>query len=130
MRRTATGALLALLAAGVIVTPPDGAVDAADKDAATYHSPFDAAYSPDGKLLAVTDHTAAAVALISPATGKVVRRVKLSGAPAGAAWSPGGDRLFVAEQGAGTVAQIDPAGKVTRRFRVDPYPSAVAVSPP
>lgn len=100
----------------------------AGSDSSVYRSPLDVAFSPDGKLLAVSDHTAGAVVLIDPASGKVVRQVALKGKPAGVAWSPAG-RLYVAELGAGSVAEVDAAaGRVLRRLAVDPWPMGLAVA--
>jgi len=100
----------------------------AGSDRSVYRSPLDVAFSPDGKLLAVSDHTAGAVVLIAPAAGKVVRRVALKGSPAGVAWSPAG-RLYVAELGAGSVAEVDAAaGRVLRRLAVGPWPMGLAVA--
>ena len=94
--------------------------------AAGYHSPLDLAYSPDGSLLAVTDHTAGRVELIG-ADGTTAGGAALRGRPAGVAWAPDGSRLFVAERGAGTVAELVPGtGKLARRFNVGRYPLAVA----
>ena len=91
-------------------------------------SPFDLAFSPDGKLLAVSDHTGAALAVIDVASAKVARRVPLGGQPTGVAWGSGG-RVFVAEYGAGTVAEVDAAGgKILRRLAVGPMPVGVAVA--
>ena len=95
-----------------------------------YRSPLDVAYAPDGKTLAVSDHTAGALVLIDVETAQVRSEIALRGQPAGVAWGPDGKRLFVAECGAGSVAEVDPvAGKVTRRFGVGPRPVGVAVAP-
>ena len=103
-------------------------VFAAGEKAGAYRSPFDVAFSPDGKVLAASDHTAGTVALIDPASGSV-RQVACQGSPADVAWAPDGAKLYVAERGAGTAAEIDPgAGKVLRRFDVGPYPVGVAVA--
>jgi DNA-binding beta-propeller fold protein YncE len=88
------------------------------------------AFSPDGKLLAASDHTAGCVAVLDGADGKVLRQVALKGAPAGIAWSAQGDRLYVAELGAGSVAEVDAqAGKVVRRLPAGPRVAAVALAP-
>ncbi len=95
-----------------------------------YRSPLDLAFSPDGKLLAVSDHTAGAVVLIDSASCKVAREVALQGSPAGVAWSPDGARLFAAEYGAGTVAEVAAGeGKVLRRFKVGLYPMGIGLAP-
>ncbi len=123
----AAAAALAVVAA--LATPAGRSAGAADGAKAAFRSPQDLAYSPDGKRLAVTDHTAGAVALISPATGQVIRQVPLKGAPAGLAFSPDGEKLYVAEEGAGSVAEIDAAGRVVRRLAVGTYPAGLAVTP-
>ena len=55
---------LAVLALGVI-----SANSANPPAPAKYHSAFDLAFNASGKMLAVTDHTSAAVAIIDPAAG-------------------------------------------------------------
>jgi DNA-binding beta-propeller fold protein YncE len=117
-------------AAAILVAAIWSAVGAAAPAKVTYRSPFDIRYSPDGKVLAVSDHTAGALVLIDPAAGKVTSQVALNGEPAGVAWSADGKRLYVAERGAGTVAEVDPAGgKVLRRLPVGPWPVGVALAP-
>ena len=94
-----------------------------------YCSPFDAAFSPSGVLLAVSDHTAAAVAIIDVPGRRLVRRIPLLGEPTGVAWSTDPVRLYVAELGAGSVAEIDPqAGRVLRRLGVGARPVGIAVT--
>ena len=116
------------LAGSVLVAPAEQkAKKAADLP---YRSPFDVAFSPCGKMLAASDHTAGSVALIDAATGKVMRHVALKGSPAGIAWSPDCKRVFVAEHGAGSVAEVDClGGKVARRLPVGPRPIGVALAP-
>jgi DNA-binding beta-propeller fold protein YncE/cytochrome c peroxidase len=98
--------------------------------AATYRSPYDAAFSPDGKLIAVSDYTAASVTILDGAGKKVLRQVDLKGQPAGLAWAPKGNVLYVAELGAGTVAEVDAAtGKIARRLAAGPRVAAVALAP-
>jgi len=62
----------------------------AKAEAPAYHSPFDVAYSPDGKLLAVSDRTAGSVAIIDVASAKVLREVSIQGEPAGLVWAAQG----------------------------------------
>ncbi len=89
-------------------------------------SPFDAAWAPDGGLLAVSDHTAARVLLIRE-DGKISASISMRGQPAGLAWAPDGKLLFVAERGAGSLAVVDPnATAVIRRIPVARYPISVA----
>jgi len=94
-----------------------------------YHSPYDVAFSPDGRLLAASDHTAKALVLLDPASGKVVRQAALAAGPGAIAWAPDSSRLFVTEYEAASVAEINPAdAKVLRRFPVGPRPIGLAVA--
>ena len=96
-------------------------------DGPVYRSPYDLAYSPDGKLLAVSDRTAGTAVLIDPTQRKVAREVKLNGRPMGVAWR--GDKLYVAEYDAGCVAEIAAeSGKVLRRLPAGPKALGVAVA--
>jgi len=67
------GATLALVAPTALILR--GASGPAGKPAErkTYHSPLDVAFSPDGKMLAVSDHTAGEVVLIGRAGGQESR---------------------------------------------------------
>ncbi|HUS91524.1 MAG TPA: hypothetical protein VM695_06715 [Phycisphaerae bacterium] len=127
MSRQRTSHLVVALAAIFAVA---GACPQVASAAEKYHSLYDAAFSPDGKLVAATDHTAGAVVLVDTAGNKVVRTVALNGKPTCVVWSPKGDRLYVSELGAGTVAEVDPAaGKVLRRLNVGARPAGLALSP-
>jgi len=98
--------------------------------AADYHSPYAVAFAPDGELLAASDRTAGAVALIDPAAGKLVRTVALEGPVTGVVFSADGKKLYAAEFDHGRVAEIDPAsGKVIRRLSAGPYPQNLALAP-
>lgn len=95
-----------------------------------YRSPYDAAFSPCGKHLAVADFTAAKVALIDPGSGKVAKQIPVGGGASELAWSADCKRLYVTQHEAGGVAEIDvAAGKVARTLSTAPYPVAVAVAP-
>ncbi|MCH5373875.1 MAG: hypothetical protein JJ992_07860, partial [Planctomycetes bacterium] len=106
------------------------ALNAADKPAAApiYRSPLQVAFSPDGRLLAASDHTAAAAVFFDVASGKAIREVALQGKPAGIAFSADGKFTYVAECTAGTVAEIDGDGEVMRRLKVGPWPMGLAVA--
>ena len=93
-----------------------------------YRSPLEVAFSPDSRLLAVSDHTAGSAVLVDATTAEVVREVKLKGKPAGIAWSADGRFVYVAECGAGTVAEIDRAGKIVRRLNVGPRPMGLSLA--
>ncbi|MGB2819885.1 MAG: hypothetical protein WBF17_02815 [Phycisphaerae bacterium] len=95
--------------------------------AAPYRSAYDVAYSPDGKLIAASDSTSAALVVLDAGTNKVVKEIPLKGVPEGIAWS--GKNVYVAELREGTVAEVDPAGgKVVRRLQAGPRVAAVAVA--
>ena len=94
-----------------------------------YRSPLELAFSPDSRLLAVSDHTAGSVVFLDSSTAEVLREVKLRGKPAGIAWSADGRLVYVAECGAGTVAQVDRAGKIVRRLNVGPRPVGLSLAP-
>jgi len=92
-----------------------------------YRSAQDAAWSADGKMIAVTDSTGGSLAVLDDA-GKLLREVALSGSPRGVVFGQGA-KCYVAEYDAGTVAEVDAAaGKVLRRIQVGPKPVAVALA--
>ena len=106
----------------VVLAGPGSWAGAADR------SPYDAAFSPDGKLIAVSDGTAPALVLLNAATKKVVKEIPLKGRPRGIAWV--GNTVYVAELLEGTVAEVDAAGgKVLRRLKAGPRVAALAVVP-
>jgi len=108
--------LVTLTAVGVALVGP---ARAAEAKRPIYRSPYDVAFSPDGKMLAVSDRTAARLCLLDVAAKKVAREVALKGEPTGVAWASDGKRVFVAERNAGTVAEVEAAsGKVARRLPV------------
>lgn len=119
-RRVLTAALATLLtvaATGGAAPPP-------------CRSPFDAAFSPDGKLLAVTDRTAGLLVLLDPLEARVALEAPLEGQPVGLAWSPDSARVFVAEYGAGTVAEVTAStGTVARRLPCGLRPMGLALAP-
>ena len=94
-----------------------------------YRSPYDLAFSPDGRTLAISDRAAGVVSLVDVDSGRVEREISLHGLPAGVAWAPGGARIYVAEYQAGTIAEVDTAsGSVRRRFDAGAWPVDVAVA--
>jgi len=98
------------------------------RNESAYRSPFDLAFSPDGKTLAVSDRTAGVLYLVDAETGDVKKTVTLQGRPMAVAW-PREALVLVAEYDAGTVALVDAQdGEVLRRFRVGPKPVGVAVA--
>ena len=73
VRPCATGALMAVLMGTCLA---HGAENSPQQHA-VYRSPFDVAFSPDGRELAVSDRTAHALVVIDARLGKVVRQVQL-----------------------------------------------------
>ncbi len=116
---------------GLVLTVPGSAA----RGDAPYRSPYDVAFAPDGKRLAVSDHTAGSVSVIDVKARSVASTIELRGRPAALAWSADGSRLFVAERNAGTVAEVafkgesnEEGGRVERRFSVGPQPVGLAVA--
>lgn len=92
-----------------------------------YDSPFDLAYSPDGKLLAVTNTTAARLDIIDIENSGALYEIPLQGEPSGVVWYE--DQIFVAEYGAGSVAKIDgETYQVVQRFDTGMYPVDVGIA--
>jgi len=98
------------------------------RDERAYRSPFDLAFSPDGRLLAVSDRTARCLYVFDARTNDLARTIPLRGRPSGLAWaSP--DKVAVCEYDAGTVAEVDATtGQVSRRFFVGPKPIGVGIA--
>lgn len=115
-----------VLFAGMIAV---GIAAPADSAPLPYHSAFDVAWSPDGKLLAVSDRTAQAVAFIDVAAGKVVRTAQLAASAGAVAWSTDGSKVYVTEYENATVAEVSVAdGKVLRRLPAGAYPIGIALA--
>jgi DNA-binding beta-propeller fold protein YncE len=94
-----------------------------------YHSPEEMAFSPDGKLLAVTDRTQGTLILIDVEARKIRQTIPLTGAAAGVTWCASDQSLYVTEYGMGTVAQIHMSdGHVMRRLEVDRHPQGLALA--
>lgn len=103
--------------------------DAAAAEGGVYRSPFDVAFSPDGKTLAVADRTAGCVAIINAADNKILREVAVKGEPTGLVWAANGARLYLADYQTASVVEIDPAaGKILRRFGVGHSPMGLAIA--
>jgi len=92
-----------------------------------YRSPLDVEFSPDGELLAVSDHTAEALVTLD-AFGRIKSTTRLAGRPMGVAWSAGSQSIFVAEHLAGTVAEVNRSGKIVRRFSDAIRPTGLAIA--
>jgi DNA-binding beta-propeller fold protein YncE len=112
-----------------ILIPAMNPVAASAADKAAYRSPFDLAFAPDGKMLAVADRTAGCLYVLDVKAGQVTRSIALRGAPMAVAW-PEGSKVYVSEYDNGSVAEVDmDAGRVLQRFAVAPKPVGVAVAP-
>ncbi len=96
---------------------------------AAHRSPWGVAFSPDGSVLAVSDFTANAVAIMDAAAGTVACSVPLAAGGAGLAWSADGKKLYAVEHAAGSIAEIE-AGtwRVARRFKAGFNPLGIAVA--
>ncbi len=122
-------AIRAAFVVTTVLANPFAAVGQETPSRPVYRSPFDVAFSPDGRTLAVTDPTSGAAVLIEPSSGKVTHETSLRDEPSGVAWSADGRFIYVAERSAATVAEIDLSGKVIRRLKVDGRPLGVALAP-
>ena len=121
------------LVCSVLLLLADGSggstVQAATDGPSAYRSPFDLAYSPDGKHLAVSDRTATMLYLLDAESGDVRQTVPLQGTPMDLTWSTN-DAVLVCEYDAGTVARVDVGkGSVSRRIAVGPKCVGIAVAP-
>jgi DNA-binding beta-propeller fold protein YncE len=95
-----------------------------------YHSPFDVAFSPDGKLLAASDRTAGTIVIAEASADKVAREIAVKGQPTGLAWANDGGRLFASLYEKASVVEIDPVGgREVRRIAVGAYPMGLAFAP-
>nr|MDP7289614.1 hypothetical protein [Phycisphaerae bacterium] len=109
-----------------------GGADDPDPDApglpkGAYRSPMDIEFSPDGKLLAVSDHTAEGLITLD-AYGRVKSATRLAARPLGVAWSSDSKSIFVAEHLAGSVAEVSSKGKILRRFNDTLRPAGLAIA--
>lgn len=95
--------------------------------AAPYRSPIDLAYSPDGKTIAIADHSAGQVVLMDAASRKVQQSIAVA-KPVSVAWSADSSLIYAADYASGNVAQIDAKqAKVVRTLPAGAYVSAAAV---
>ena len=93
-----------------------------------YRSPFDLAFAPDGRRLAVSDRTAGCLYVLDAQTGDISTTIRLRSRPSALAWESA-ERVVVSEYGDGSVAQVDvQKGRVLQRFDVGPKPVGVAVA--
>ena len=90
-------ALSVVVATGIgLVVFGQAAAPVKPSDWSKYRSPFDVAFSPDGKMLAVSDRTARKLVLLD-AGGKVTKEVPLEGEATGLVWKCTGESVFVSE---------------------------------
>ena len=94
-----------------------------------YRSPFQLAFSPDGRRLAVSDPTGGSLILLEASTGRVVREIKLGGRPAGVVWSADGRFVYTADRAGRTVVQIHVADQTIIRLAAGPRPVGLALAP-
>lgn len=95
-----------------------------------YRSPFDAAFAPNGKTLAVSDRTGKRVILVDVRTWKISSEIALVGEGAGLVWNRDGSRLFAAERDADSVAEINPSsGQIVRQLAAGIRPVGLALIP-
>ena len=94
-----------------------------------YRSPFQVAFSPDGRQLAVSDATARSVVLIEASTRRIGREITLSGRPAGVAWSKDGRFLYTVDCSGHSVERIDTSNFAQTRLIVGPRPFGIALAP-
>lgn len=118
-------ALVAILMGSCLAQPTEDS----PQQHRVYNSPFDVAFSPDGRELAVSDRTAGALVVIDVRLGKVVREVRLRGEVTGVVWSPDSSSVYVAEYTSRSVAEINRSGKIVRRLQVGSGPVGLALAP-
>ena len=113
-----------------VKTRPATKVARRARDKVPYRSPYDVAFSPDGKYLAASDRTAGVLSLVDVSAGVIARHVALRGEPTGVVWSERDDHVYVAEFDAGSVAEVAAgSGRVVRRFKVGLRPLGLAIVP-
>lgn len=116
------GVLICLLVATLMGVT----IRAGESNPLVYHSPYDLAYSPDGRYLAVANATAASLDIVDLRTSSVAQRIPLNGEPRGVAWHE--NLIFAAEYGAGTTAVIDwDTYKVIKRYQTGSNPTDLTV---
>lgn len=92
-----------------------------------YHSPFRLAFSPDGKRVAVSDHTAGAVAVIQSKAEHVAQRIDTGGKPTGVVWARDGGSIFLGDAGGRSVVQISLSEGSKTLHATGPKPMDVAI---
>ncbi|MBT3200038.1 MAG: beta-propeller fold lactonase family protein [Phycisphaerales bacterium] len=123
--------VVSLLAAGVgLLVEAAPAPKGRSAVVGKYKSPACIAFSPDGRLGYVTQHTADSLGVIDTASAKLVGEIPVGGGPWGVAVSPNGKLLFVANQRDHTVSFIDAVRrKVVATVKCGYEPTGLAISP-
>jgi YVTN family beta-propeller protein len=104
------------------------ALPGAGSEPAPVRSPFDLAFSPDGRRLAITDQTADLLYIMDVEARRVEKTIPVARRPSGLAWADA-DHVLVAEYGSGTLAEVDVvAARITRRIEIGPTPLGVDVA--
>jgi YVTN family beta-propeller protein len=101
---------------------------ARQSSAKTGYRPYGVAFSPDGKMLAVTNWGDRSVSLLDPASLRETARIAVGSHPNEMAWSSEG-RLFVANSGSNEVSVIS-GGAVVETIRTSLDPKAPVGSTP
>jgi len=95
-----------------------------------YKSPTCVAFSPDGRFVFVTNHTANTLAVVEAAAGKVVAEISVGRAPTGVAVSPDGALAFVANTLDHSIGFVDiRKRKVVATVACGYEPTGLAISP-
>lgn len=111
--------------AAVLAAPADP--PAAQPNA--YRSPYDLAWSPDGKLLAVSDRTAGVLLFVDPAGQRIKQEVPVGGKPGGVAWATDSSKVYIADYQRGAITEVSAEGKVLRKMVTGPHPNGIALVP-
>lgn len=120
------GAAAVLWLSGAAPAPTAAAQDGARP---VYHSPVDVKYSPSGALIAVSDRTAGALAIVDAASGKLLRTAPIGGKTGCVAWSPDSAKVYVTDYNNHRVAEVNAAdAKVLRQIPAGAYPNGVAIA--
>ncbi len=116
--------------AGSVVVLDTGEKPAKKAEWAVGNGPLGIALTPDGKTLYVALAKDNAVAVVSTATGKVAKTIKVGRRPTGIAFATKLNRLYVCNRLEDTVSMIDlAAGAEKWRVRVVREPFWVALTP-
>ena len=100
------------------------------KPQAAYKSPTCVAFSPNGRRVYVTNHTANSVSVIDAATGNLAAEIRVGRRPTGVAVSPDGKWVYVANTADHSVSVIDAsANKTVASVKVGFEPTGLVVSP-